>query len=121
MHAYNSFVCACFAEEHIDETLAKVAVRRFNVKLLQQLPLEDAVFYGMLNEAELLPLNAGAYIETLNTRAEKVGYFLRHVIEPAASDTLPTLIKVMKKCKISNLAKLATKIQAAVEPGKYVQ
>ena len=112
-------MCVCFAEEHKDETLAKDAVRRFNVKLLDQLPLHDPVFYGMLKEAELLPLNTGPSIEALNTRAEKVSYFLQHVIEPAASDTLPTLIKVMKKCKTNNLVKLATKIQAAAEPGTY--
>ena len=74
---------------------------------------------GMLYEAGLLPLNTGACIKALKTRAEKFSYFLQHIIEPAASDTLVTLIKVIKNCTTINLVKLASEIQAAEELGTY--
>ena len=87
------------------------------MKLLYQLPLNDSMCVGMLYKAGSLPLNTGAYIKVLKTRAEKVSYFLQHIIEPAASDTLATLIKVMQNCTTTNLVKLVSEIQVAAEPG----
>ena len=107
-------VCFCLTEEHIDEnheSLAADTVKHFNVKLRYKLPLDDAMFFGMVKQAGLFPLDTGAYIETLNTRAQKVGYFLQYLVEPAASEYLPKLLKVMKNSKEPSLVKLAKEIQ----------
>ena len=106
------------------------AVRHFNVELCRQLPLDDALFFGMVNGANLLPLDAGDSIRTLATRAQKVDYFLRRVIEPAAKQNLPKLLDVMINSEVPNLKQLADeiqamldeeKIQAGTEPGMFYE
>ena len=105
------------------------AVRHFNVELCRQLPLDDALFFGMVNGANLLPLDTGDNIRTLATRAQKVDYFLRNIIEPAAKQNLPKLLDVMINSGVSTLKQLADEIQAmlgeeiqaATEPGMFYE
>ena len=124
MHILYNLQCVCLTEQHIDDAVAAVIVRDFSVKLLQQLPLDDPLFFAMLRGADLLPLNSGDAIRALNTNAEKVDYFLHHIIEPAASQNLPKLLRVMENSEVSILVTLANEIQEklaekiAVGPGK---
>ena len=74
----------------------------------------------MANTADLFPLGTAATIAAKTTRAEKVSYFLQHVVEPGADDYLPKLLKVMRDSKMDNAVKLAGEIQAAMEPGTHV-
>ena len=96
---------------------AKNAIKKYKVKLLKELPLEEALFFAMAEEAELFPLDTGDDITAKKTRADKVAYFLRHVVEPSADIYLPKLLEVMKNCEVANVVKLAGNIQAALEPG----
>ena len=96
------------------------AIRQFNVKLLEQLPLDDALFFGMANQANLFPLNTGNVIKTKGTRAEKVEYFLQNVVAPRVEEYLPKLLKVMKESKVVNVERLADEIQAATGTSTYV-
>lgn len=89
------------------------------MELAKQLPLESEVFFAMVKQAGLFPLDAGEYVNTKPTRATKVNYFIQHVLESAADLYLPKLLKVMKDSEVVNVVGLANKIQAALEPGMY--
>lgn len=99
--------------------LAKEIIRKFNVKLLEQLPLDNPIFFGLAKKADLFPLGVADSITAKSTRAEKVAYLLQHVIEPGADDYLPKLLKVMKESKNDSVIKLANDIQAEMEPGTH--
>lgn len=93
------------------------AIKKFNVKLHRQLPLEDDIFFAMLKQADLLPLDADDSIAAEPTRAKKVAYYLKHVVEPGADQYLPKLLKVMKDSKVANVVQLANDIQGM---GMYI-
>lgn len=99
---------------------AEDAIKKYNVKLLKELPLDETQFFAMAQEADLFPLNIGNNIKAEKTRADKVAYFLQHVVEPSADIYLPKLLEVMKKSEVANVEKLAGDIEAALEPGAYV-
>ena len=98
---------------------AEDAVKQYKVELLKELPLDEAIFFAMAEKAGLFPLSTGDSVRAKETRADKVAYFLQHVVEPAAKNYLPKLLEVMKNSEFSNVEKLAGDIQAAVEPGVY--
>ena len=77
-------------------------------------------FLQWQDRAGLFPLNTGDSIAAMPTRAEKVAYFLQHVVEPGAEEYLPKLLSVMKESKVANLVRLADDIQAVTGVGKYV-
>ena len=99
---------------------AREAIKRFNVELIQQLPLENDIFFIMTKQADLFPLDTGDFIAAKSTRAQKVSYFLQHVVEPGAEEYLPKLLNVMKESKIDNVVRLADEIQAATGIGTSV-
>ena len=84
------------------------------------MPLENPIFFAKARKADLFPLDTADGIAAKPTRAEKVTYFLQHVVEPGADDYLPKLLKVMKHSKIDNVVNLAGKIEATAELGKYI-
>ena len=98
---------------------AKVAITKFNVKLLQQLPLSNNTFFAMAKQADLFPLDTGDSIVSEPTRAKKVSYFLQHVVEPGAEDYLPKLLKVMKESKVANVVTLADHIEATMRIDRH--
>ena len=95
----------------------KDAIRKFKVELLQELPLDDPIFFAMVERADLFPMDTGNIIRAEKSRAHKVDYFLQQVVEPGAEDYLPRLLQLMKESKVANVEKLADDIQAAVAPG----
>ena len=99
---------------------AKDAVTEYEVELLKQLPLDDTLFFAMARKAKLFPLNTADNIRAKPTRADKVEYFLRHVVEPGADEYLPKLLKLMKECNVDNVVRLADDMQAAMAPGMYI-
>ena len=96
---------------------ARDAIKQFNVKLIQQLPLENDIFFAMAKQDGLFPLDTGDSIAVKSTRAQKVTYFLQHVVEPGAEEYLPKLLKVMRDSKVANVVRLADDIQAAIDMG----
>ena len=99
---------------------ARDAIKRFDARLLQQLPLESRVFFAMVKHADLFPLGTGDIIAAEPTRKMKVNYFLKHVAEPGAEECLPKLLKVMKDSTVANLVRLADGIQAATGISMYI-
>ena len=100
---------------------AEDAVKQYKVELLKELPLDETIFFAMIQKADLFPLSTGNSIQAKETRAEKVIYFLQHVVEPSANTYLPKLLEVMKNSKVANVEKLAFDIEAALEPGIYLR
>ena len=100
---------------------AENVVKQYKVELLKELPLDEAIFFAMTQKADLFPLSTGNNIQAKETRAEKVTYFLQHVVEPSANTYLPKLLEVMKNSKVANLEKLAFVIEAALKPGTYIR
>ena len=98
---------------------AKDVIKKFNVKLLEILPLEDHTFFAMANEANLFPGSNYGSIAAQLTRASKVSYFLQYVVVPGSDVFLPNLLKVMKEFNDDNVKNLADEIQAALEPGRH--
>ena len=101
-------------------TSARDAIKQFSVNLNCELPLENDIFFAMAAQAGLFPLDTGDSIAAKSTRAQKVTYFLRHVIEPGAEQYLPKLLKVMRDSKIANVLRLADDIEAATGIGMCV-
>ena len=100
---------------------AREAIIKFNVKLIQQLPLDDDKFFALVKQADLFPLDTSDSIAAKPTRAQKVSYFLRHIVEPGAEECLPKLLKVMKESNVVNVVRLADNIQAATRIiGTYI-
>ena len=99
---------------------AEEAVKKFKVKLLRELPLDDPIFFAMVEEANLFPVGTGDSIRVEKSRAHKVDYFLYNVVQPGADEYLPKLLKVMRESKVDNVVKLADEIQAALQPGSYL-
>ena len=99
---------------------ANDAIMRFKVELLQQLPLDEPLFFAMAERAGLFPLDTGKSIKAEKTRANKVDYFLDHVVEPGADYYVPKLFKVMKESKAPNVEKLADDIQAVIASGMHL-
>ena len=105
---------------YIERSMAKSAkdvIKKFNVELLQQLPLDKEMFFGMAKTANLFPGGSAESIAALPTRAKKAAYFLQHVVEPGADVFLPKLLEVMKECNDDNVNDLADEIQGVLEPG----
>ena len=93
------------------------AIKQFNEELLRQLPLDSGIFFAKAKQADLFPLETGDSITAEPTRAKKVSYFLKDVVEPGAEHYLPKLLKVMKESEFANVVKLADDIQAATRIG----
>ena len=119
IHITITIVCTFVTEENT-KISAKDAIIRFNLEILQQLPLENDIFFAMAKRANLFPLDTGDFIAAEPTRARKVTYFLQHVVEPGAEQYLPKLLEVMKDSKVANVVKLADDIEAATGIGTYV-
>ena len=94
----------------------KSVIKKFNVELLQKLPLDDEIFFGMAKKVNLFPGDNADSIEALPTRAKKVAHFLQHVVEPGAEVYLPKLLEVMKQYD-DNTKDLADEIEAEMKPG----
>ena len=71
----------------------------------------------MAKQDGLFPLDTGDSIAAKSTRAQKVTYFLQHVVEPGAEEYLPKLLKVMRDSKVTNVVGLADDIHAATGLG----
>ena len=99
---------------------ARAVLTQFNLQLLQQLPLENAMFFAMAAQEGLFPLDIGDSIAIMSTRAQKVNYFLQHVVDPGAEEYLPKLLKVMKESEFVVIGRLADDMQAAMGIGTYV-
>ena len=96
------------------------AINRFNVTLMEQLPLDNAIFFGMMKRAELFHLGADQSISQQPTRQAKVTFYLERVFSIQPDEDLPKLLEVMRKSNLPGLARLADQIEAETVPGTYL-
>ena len=82
-------------------------IRHHKVELIKILPLEQEIFLAKLERVSLLPEGSGASIRAKSTRADRVSYFLQHVVEPAPHIYLDLLIGVMERSDDLAVNKLA--------------
>ena len=111
------FVCT---ENEVNATLStKEVLRKFYTRLIEKLPLSDKSFFHKAFQADLHPLNVATRMQAKPTNAEKVSYFLHHVVEPAADIYLPMLLEVMKDSQRFDVKELANDIEKAMT-GMYI-
>ena len=89
------------------------AIRQFGVRLLDELPLDNARFLGMVDNAGLLPLGIQADIMAKDTNVKKVTCFKSKILEPGADIYLPKLLDVMDESGDPLAQKLAKDIREA--------
>ena len=88
------------------------ALKKYSVKLLTHLPLENAGFFAMAQSAGLFPLGTDDSIKAEPTRAKKVISFLSFIASKADS-YLKILLKVMKDSDAPCVVQLADEIAVA--------
>ena len=64
---------------------ANEVFKEFYSKLVETLPMNDALFIAKLYPCDLLPDDIKEYLQSLPTRANKAMYFLDHVIKPSVT------------------------------------
>jgi len=91
-------------------------IMNFSPRLLETLPMDDAIFIAKLRSAGLLPGNLKAEIKSLKTSADKADYFLDCVILPSISidqTTFHKFLKVMEESGYDTVSTLARHIKNA--------
>ena len=92
-------------------------LKKFSVRLVQTLPMQDAYFIAELKAAGLLPGDLKAKVQSLSTSACRADYFMDEVILPDVASNrtnLNKLLTVMEQFNNDVLKDLATEIQRAL-------
>ena len=91
------------------------AFKQFYPKLVQALPMDDAVFTAELYARDLLPDNLKEHVESLPTLAKKASHFLDHVIKPSVTSGVGSrfdeLLNVMKDSDYETVRELGKLIK----------
>ena len=94
----------------VSKQRANEVIQQFNVELLEQLPLDNTIFFAKVYGANLIPPGEGDIIQQKATRSEKVSYYLNCVVQPGAHIFLPELLKVMEQSGNISVSQLADDI-----------
>ena len=88
-------------------------------KLVNCLPMQDALFTAALSTLNLLPGNTNNEIEALRTAPEKASYFLKTVVKPALvindTSSFERLLSFMEHCGFDHVEKLASRIKSEID------
>ena len=94
--------------------------RRFYVKLIKMLPMNDSLFLAELFACDLLPGNLEQQIEAKETPVDKATCFLNHRIKTDISiddsTSFNKLLNIMEDSDYDNLKVLAEEIKTALKP-----
>ena len=89
-------------------------------KLVRCLPMDDTHFITKLSAKQLLPGDTESKINALSTQADKVSYFLCHVIKPALDidhiSGFDELLTIMQSCGYIHVKDLAATIESQLTP-----
>ena len=88
--------------------------QRYYCDLIDVLPLDDVRFRSKLQSVGLLPGNLKEEVKSKPTPAEKAEHFLDSGIK--CEDSLKELAKVMAEWSDSAVKKLASQMQAEIDP-----
>ena len=97
---------------------SSVVFKQFYSKLVETLPMNDAIFIARLYSCDLLPGDLKERVESLRTEAEKTMYFMDHVIKPSVTSddgsSFDKLLNVMESCNYPCVKELANHIRASI-------
>ena len=92
--------------------------KEFYCKLVETLPMNDALFIAKLYSCDLLPDDIKEYVQSLPTRVNKVMYFLDHVIKPSVTtgvgSSFDQLLNVMEDSEHQGVKELAKLIRTSL-------
>ena len=92
--------------------------REFYFKLVEMLPMDDAIFIAKLYSLNLLPGDLKEYIASLTTKADKATHFLDHVIKPSVmigdGCCFNKLLNMMEDNEYQGVKKLAQLIKVRI-------
>ena len=92
--------------------------KEFYSKLVETLPMNDALFIAKLYSCDLLPDDNKEYVQSLPTRANKAMYFLDHVIKPSVTtgvgSSFDQLLNVMEDSEHQGVKELAKLIRTSL-------
>ena len=111
--------CALIGETKVATMSLKDAVKHFSLELLDKLPLDNMVFLTTADTSNLFPPGVKANINAKSTNANKVAYYLDHVVNPGADQYLPKLLDVMSAYNDLTVQQLAREIRKAIGLSKY--
>ena len=93
--------------------------KKFYYKLVESLPMHDAVFMAKLFTNNLLPGDLHSQVEAKSTSAEKAVLFLDCTIQPALrigeKSSFMRLLKVMQEMDYGNIRLLAHRIKSELK------
>lgn len=94
------------------------AYKQFYSKLVETLPMDDAIFIAKLYSSDLLPDDLKEHVESLTTRAKKAMYFLDHVIKPSVTSgvgsSFDDLLNIMEDSEYQGVKELSEQIRTSV-------
>ena len=98
---------------------SSAVLKQFYSKLVETLPMNDAIFIAKLYSCDLLPHDLKERVESLRTEAEKTMYFIDHMIKPSVTSddgsSFDKLLNVMESCNGYPCVKeLANQIRASI-------
>ena len=95
--------------------------KKFYVKLVKCLPMDDTLFRAELFTNDLLPGDHKEHVESLATKFDKAAYFLDHVIKPSVTSddgsSFDKLLNVMEDSEYQNVMELAEQIRSNSDNG----
>ena len=101
------------------------AYGRYFDKLVNCLPMQDALFIATLSTRNLLPGNTDNEIKALSTPADKATYFLNTVVKPALviddTSSFDSLLSFMECCGFDHLEKLACTIKSEIDETSNIE
>ena len=99
----------------VSEMSTSEVFKEFYCKLVETLPMNDALFIAKLYSCDLLPDDIKEYVQSLPTRANKAMYFLDHVIKPSVTtgvgSSFDQLLNVMEDSEHQGVKELAKLIR----------
>ena len=96
----------------IGEMSTSDVFKKFYVKLVKGLPMDDTLFRAELFANDLLPGDHKERVESLATKSDKAAYFLDHVIKPSVTSndhgsSFDKLLSVMEDSEYQGVKELA--------------
>ena len=93
--------------------------KKFYVKLVIGLPMDDTLFRAKLFTNDLLPGDHKERVESLATKSDKAAYFLDHVIKPSVTSddhgsSFDKLLNVMEDSDHQGVKELAKQIRTSL-------
>ena len=96
----------------MDEEYERI-LDEYNVRLIKNLPMKDAVFFSKLSRAGLLSSgNLKAEVRAESTSADAATHFLHEAIK--SLEDLKELVEVMQKSGFRELKKIATEMEQEI-------